>query len=324
MPLFTDNDVVTAADMLALDSEVAAVAKAANIPLEGSTGIIRQAWQECADALQSATQAYGGSLYGAWPGVMASGYDGGFGSSRQRLPVSGIVASSPYGNRDSPLKRWMTYRSLALLYRDASARKTNDRYQTKFATYENESARVWRALFSQGLPRVFLPLECPGAVHGYGAGVWSTGNLSLVSTGSAAQFNALVAITWVDQSGGYVSPVNKGNAESGPSAILPMEILASNVLSVSIAGLIPPNNQAQFPRGIADGPVITKNATGWNVYVGNQSDPAGVMYLQNSTPVAIGTTTYQLSGSPATSGYQLLPGQVADRNEAFQRVAQRG
>jgi hypothetical protein len=324
MSLYTDNDVVTPADMLALDSEVAAVARVAGIPLDGPGGIIRQAWQECADAITSAIQVYGGAIYGAWPGILTIGYDGGFGTSRQRMPLSGIVTSSPYGNRDSQLKRWMTYRALSLLYRDASARKTNDRYQVKFDTYEHESKRVWRALFSSGLPRVFIPFECPGAVHGYGAGVWSTANLSTVVTGSAAAFNALVAITWVDQSSGYVSPVNKGNAESGPSAVLLMAVPASNVLSVSIAGLIPPNNQAQFPRGIADGPVVTKNATGWNVYVGSQADPAGVLYLQNSTTVPIATTSYTLSGSPATTGYQLLPGQVADKNEAFQRVSQRG
>ena len=66
---------------------------------------------------------------------------------------------------------------------------------------------------------------------------------------------------------------------------------------------------------------VQQTATHWNVYVGKSG---GQKYLQNSSPIAIGTTTYDLSAAPALSGNPLWSGQVADGTKPLARIAGRG
>ncbi|CAB4130838.1 hypothetical protein UFOVP130_38 [uncultured Caudovirales phage] len=321
MSLLVDDDFVTLADMAAIDPEVSDVADAEEITVVGDGGIVRQAWNECADALLEAMQSFGGDII-AWPGSITS--YGAFGVSRPRLRLNQIVVSPVYGRRESTLKRLMIYQAIVLFYRAAANRRANDRYETKYKRFAADLATLWYRLRATGLPMVAIPLAAPGALHDYYAGNWGFSNLMFVAGGSAAQAMYNVAITWVGQTSGYVSPLNKNNAESGPSAILTATIPDSNLLKVSINGLNPPSTAQQPNRGISEGPYVTKQATGWNIYVGDFADPNGAMYLQNSTPIPVGTLSYTLPASPVLSGSLMQPGQVPDSNYAFQKILQRG
>lgn len=316
MSLLIDDDHVTLSDLLAIDPEVGEIADAESILVEGDGSIIRQAWDECADTLLESMQAFGGDLLG-WPGSLA--LYGGFGVTRPRVRLNQIVVSAPYGRRYSPLRRWMIYQALVLFYRAAMNRRTSDRYELKWERMTEEAKRYWRHLWTSGLPIVAVPLACPGALHEYQAGEWSQENVSTVPGGSAAQDDLYyVAVTWT--AGDYVSPTVKNNGESGPSKLTAITVPAGNVLRVSIAGLNAPGT-IPFAPGIADGPFITRQATGWNVYVG-KTDSA--LYLQNATPIPLATTTYTLPDVPVLSGSMLQPGQVPDANFTFQRTLQRG
>ena len=320
MSLLIDSDCVTQADMVALDPEVATVATAEGFTVTGDGSIIRQAWDECADTLTESMQAFGGDII-AWPGSITA--YGAFGISRPRLRLNQIVVTPTYGRRDSTLRRWMIYRAMALFYRAAANRLIKDRYETKWQRYEAESKKIWWNLWSNGLPMIAIPMAAPGALHDYYAGSWAASNLANVSASSTAGGSFNVVITWVDQTSGYVNSLNKNNAEGGPSAMLTTTVPANDVLQVNINGLNPPSMVQQPNRGIAEGPYITRNATAWNVYVGSPTDPNGLMYLQNSTPIPVSTLSYTLAGDPVLSGALLQPGQVPDSNFAFQKTLQR-
>lgn len=320
MALLIDSDFVCVADMLAIDPEMSDVADAEQIAVTGDDSIVRQMWDECADTLTAEMQAFGGDII-AWPGSITT--YGAFGISRPRVRLNQIVVSSVYGRKNSTLKRWMIYRALALFYRAAANRRVNDRYEVKWERFSGEAAGAWKALWANGLPYVAIPLAAPGAPHDYFAGYWSASNISYVSGGSSALATYNVAITWVDQTSGYVNPLSKNNAESGPSAYLSATVPANELLQVSILGLNPPSTAQQPNRGIAEGPYVTRQATGWNVYVGTSGDNNGLMYLQNAVPIPVGTTSITLA-TITLAGPLLQPGQVPDANYAFQKILQRG
>lgn len=108
-----------------------------------------------------------------------------------------------------------------------------------------------------------------------------------------------VAVTWVEQTR-YLSPKTKGNSESAPSArATGISVTTANVLHVDISVLNPPNGLNPLNSALGQGLVIPGIASGWNVYVGAQG---GTLFLQNATPIAIGTTGYTLAGAPVLSG----------------------
>jgi len=320
MSLLIDQDVITQTDLLAIDPEIADVADVEDITVEGPQSICRESWNECADILLDAMQAFGGDII-AWPGTLTT--YGAFGISRPRLRLNQIVLSTPYANRHSVLYRWMIYRALTMFYRAASNRRSIDRYELKFERFEKDTKKHWRTLFATGLPMVALPLACPGAVHELQSGTFGLlTNLAVVAGGTMPADTAFdVAITWVDGTQ-YVSPANTQNAESGPSVTLTVTVPTGNVLQVNLSGLNPPSSKsAMLQRGIADGPYITRTASGWNAYVG---PTGGILTLQNAAPIPVATTTYTLPDAPTTTGAQMLPGQFPDANYTFQRICQRG
>ena len=312
MSLFVDDDFVTVDHLMALDPEVLEIASAEGIATEGDGSVVRQAWDECADRLLEAIQTFGGELVET-PGTITSGWF--FSSSKPRVRLNQIVVSPQYGRRTSTLQRWMTYRALALFYRAAMNRRVSDRYETKYDRMMDESRRMWRSLFASGLPVVLNPLPCPGAVHEIHAGEFDSTAVTTIPGPGAPEGSYDVAITWVDGTA-YVSPENKGNAESGPSRVLPIFVPADQLIQVSIAGLIPPGS-AQY-RGEA-----TRKATGWNIYVGEAG--SGRLYQQNVAPIPLTTTSYSVAGPPALGvPYLLDSGQRADFNLTFQNIVGRG
>ena len=317
MSLYTDSDILTESDLLAIDPEVSTVADAEGIVVSGSGSIISQAWDECADKILAAVQSFSGDLF-AWPGqITALNY---LGASRPRLKLTQIVWTASYANRNSPIRRWMIYRALYLFYRAASGRRETDRYERKRDQFEQEGKMHWRTLFRYGLPMVSKPLSAPGATHELNAGTWGASNVTAVAGGaSSAPVTYDVAITWVDTTQ-YASPTNTQNAESGPSATQTITVPAAEVLQVSIASLIPPGTLPD-QAGTADGIMIGLNASGWNIYAG---PTGGTLYLQNSSPIPTATQTYAFAGPPVATGAAMTNGQVPNVNYTFQTMLNRG
>lgn len=209
MALLIDDDHITLSDLLSVDPEVAEIADAEGITVEGDGGIARQAWDECADRLMAAMRS--------------------FSEEGPRVRLSQIVVSSEHGRSISPLRRWMIYRALALFYRAAMNRRVSDRYADKHDRMRDELKSKWRVLSSLGLPFVIQPVPCPGAVHGHSAGQFGAESVSFVPGGSQAEASFDVALTWVNQA-----------TESGPSKVLTVTIPENQLLRVSIEGLTPP------------------------------------------------------------------------------------
>lgn len=312
--LFTDSDVLSAGDLAALDAEVAEVAAAEDLIIDGEGSILRQAWEECANEILARMEAFGGHLVFAGGGSW-----GGRTGTQSRVYLTQIVASDAYARKLSALQRWVLYRALVLFYRAAMNRTVNDRHALKMAQFESDARRHWKALWSRGLPVVWEALPCPGALHEWNAGAWDGANLEGVPGGADPERTYTVAVTWVDGSR-YQSATAKGNAESGPSQVLAYTLPANELLRVDIGTLHPPDGRPGA-RTPADGAFRTLTATGWNVYVGAAEGP---LYLQNGTPLPVGETVYSLPGAPLLAGAVLDPGQVPDTNFTFQNVLQRG
>lgn len=311
--LFTDNDLLAASDLTALDSEVSDVAAAEELIVEGEGSILRQAWEECANEILGRMDAFGGQL------LFSGGTLGSFGGRRSQVYLTQIVASDAYARKLSALQRWVLYRALVLFYRAAMNRTVNDRHALKLAQYENDAAQHWKALWRRGLPVALAPLPCPGALHEWNSGTWDGTNVLGVSGGSSPEATYTVAITWVDASR-YQSTAAKNNGESGPSKVMAFTLPANQLLRVNIASLRPPNG-VPAARTPADGAFSTLAASGWNVYVGSYDGP---LYLQNAQPVPVATLEYTLAGAPVLSGAVLDPGQVPDTNFTFANTLQRG
>lgn len=318
MPLFTDSDLLTQGDLAAIDPEVPVVAQEETIVVEGASGVIATAWDECADALLEAMQAYGGAVQPM--GVASALYTGAtIGHAASRVYLTQIVAGDRYERKLSALQRWMLYKALVAFYRAAVNRRVFDRYSEKLDRFCLEERRHWRTLAARGLPVVREPLPAPGAVHEFASGSWGSGNVSSVAGGTSAAATYDVAITWVDGAR-YVSPGSKGNAESGPSGRLALTVPANSLLRIDITSLNPPVSGLLPARTPADGLVSALEATGWLVYAGL---PGETLYLQTPSPLAIASKVYTFAGAPLLSGPTLDPGQMPDANYAFVNTLQR-
>ena len=310
--LFTDDDLLTADALAAVDPEAPEVAAAEGIVMEGEYSIIRAAWEECANALLAKMEQFGGGL--------DEETSSGLGTARSRVHLTQIVASDPYPRKLSALQRWMLYEALQLFYRAATNRTLNDRYESKRERYEEDAQRHFKRLAAFGLPVVTEPLPCPGALHEYNAGSWSAANLAGAAGGALIATTYDIAITWVDASR-YQSAASKGNGESGPSKVLSFTVPANQLLRLDITSLAPPAQGNQYRWVSADGPLVLLNPTHWNVYAGATDGP---LWLQNPQPIAVGTKVYTLGAAPLLSGTPLDPGQVPNARYAFRPILQRG
>jgi hypothetical protein len=338
--LFTDSDLITGASLLALDPEVQAVNamcqkdQTAPIVLDGPGSICEEAWIECRNKLEPQLAAFSTMFgqAGQQPHLAAVFNTGGSYSSgtRARLRLNQIVAHDIYYSASaSQLQKWMRFEALQILFRAAANRlRSNkgdeDRYEKKRRQYASDAQTAWERMRTSGMPYVITYLDAPGAKHAFRAGSWGTANLSQTAGGSGSAGTVYVAITYCSTSGGYVSPISKGNAESGPSAEVSVALSAANLLSVSIASLNPPDGANPPNVGLSQGVTPFLTATHWNVYVGSVA--GGDKYLQNGSPIPIATKSYMLADAPVFSGYTLEPGQFADpsANALFGNVITRG
>lgn len=294
MALFTDSDHVTAADLRAIDYEIADVAETHHLTLEGPGSICRGAWEECADRLLAQFRRHNGPMFPYDVNTLPDWGNGGGGNVRASIALDAVVVSDELAEKTSALENWMIYVALEGLYRAVSNSSQEDRYKKKQEAYQRETSRAWRTLTATGLPLVAQPLASPGAIHVRGAGTFRDTDVSAIASGTRDAQSVEVAITWWDA---------LRQVESGPSRIVGFTVPAGSLLNVSRSGCTPP---------VA--------ATHWNVYV---AAATGEALTRQFAQIPIATTNWTASGAIAGTDYELGTGQAAERWMAFSNLWQR-
>jgi hypothetical protein len=330
MSLWVDGLFVQSADLILLDPEVGDVASASSITVDGPSGLCAETISECLSEIMAKMQRFGGYLSSGMLSAnhLAAVFNvGGPGVNRTKITPSQIVVRQQNIPQVDAVRRWVAYRCLYNFFRAAANRTQDERFEGKARAYWTDAKRRFLPLLrSNGLPVVYRPMPCPGATLDRNAGNWTSSNVTTVSRMGTTGGEFDVAITWVDQSqyngpqyGGQLN--KKGNAESYTSAVQTTTVTAGEALSVSIAGLNPPNLY-QDPAYANLCLVTDLNATGYNVYVGLTGQ---TLYLQNASPIPVATTSYALPADPVLSGYASDWGQYMDSLYTFnQDVLQRG
>jgi hypothetical protein len=314
----TDSDIITQADLVGVDPEVDKTAPNESIDVPTA---IRLGMESVIHTISTRYQGFSGYLMS--PGSSA-GHNAAVMNtystavSRPRVRPNQVVGIGPDPARRE-MHTWIKYASLYAFYRSAYHRKIDDRYEKKMLFYGLENNQARDRLDATGLPVVLSPIPCPGAVRELNVGTWGAANVSAGGSGSTEPGGRSldVAITWVGA--GYVSAAKPANQESAGSPMLTQAMLASQVVSVNIASLNPPNGLIGM-IGTADGVFGQIPATGWNVYVGLFDQ---VMWLQNASPIPVATKTFTLPNAPVLSGSPLGYGQFPDYNFASARMIQR-
>lgn len=311
MSLFTDGTWLTSADLDVVDGEFTEIATANNVIVNNSAGSqLTYSMLEAGQFLEGKFQNFSGYLVGlgasanavaAVQNVLSTAIN------RPRAMLHQVAVTEPDPNRTA-VKSWIRYFALHIFYESLFSRFSVDRYEKKMLRYEKAKFKAWENLQRNGLPIVLNPLSCPGAIFDYGAGTFGVSNVTTVSTGTETGGSFDVSISWCSLPL-YTSYSNQGNAESGPSPVVNLLVAANNVLKVSISGLKVPDGTMANALGSALGIFSPLAATHWNVYVGATGGPR---YLQNSSPIAVTTTTYQLAGDPVLSGSAQNAGQCSN------------
>jgi hypothetical protein len=321
--LWTDATFVNTADLLAIDAEMTDVATANNVDVANHT--IPQAIRECGTELLINMQRFGGFLSSGNISAnhLAAVFNvGGPGVNRTRILLGQIVVDDRHV---LTIKTWVEYYALVLLYRDIFARTKGDRFKIKMEQFSKDlKQKHWPWLRTMGIPIVYRPLPCPGAVNER-SGTWDTSNVGTAASPGAVGGSFYVVTTYVDQSQYLgpafgVGPNAVNNGQSHPSAALHITTAADQAIEVDITSLIPPSGQVDQSQ-LAQAIVTPYRASGWNVFVGTSA--TGPFYLQNASPIPILTKTYTLAGDPVLSG-ATPNGQFTDALYTLQDTLQRG
>jgi hypothetical protein len=313
MSLFTDGPFITQADLIRVDSEIPIIVGAQAIDLDEC---IAQASQEVGHWLIARMQRWAGRATDAvmsWH-ISATGAGRTESENRARLSLSQVVVTDPElpGFKNS-LGILCLYETLYQFYRNASRAADIDRYEEKRDAFLDEIQKKYKPrMIAEGVAVVGIPMPAPAARWQTGTGKFEVADVSGVSGGSVDTDQDIdIALTYIDPT--------KSNAESGPSARVPYTIVADEKAVVSAARLRPPTGQTragQLPRVL----VAEHNATHWNVYAGERD---GVLYLQNESPIAIGTTSFTFPAALATTT-EIGLGQYADQFLSMPTLMGRG
>lgn len=310
-------------DLSAIDQEVVDQVAVANLTMDGPNGVIAKSMSKIRGDLNANLQRYGGykGVAGIGGGHLAAVMNTGWNTGNYtRLLLSQVVVKWPHLPPVDALRNWLEYSVLVEFFRMASSRvqSPRDRLKEKQKEYAKEVMwRLWPTLQANGLPMVYQPLACPGALYEIGAGTWALGTATVSGTTGG---NYFASITFVDMSR-YVSPTNKANAESGLSQVNSdaITVNADSVIAFDITGLNPPGGQ--IVNALLSLAVITPlTATHWNCYVGAKAD---TLFLQNASPIPIATKTYALPADPILTGFTADFGQAPDCNYFMANVLQR-
>lgn len=325
--LFTDGMFVSLSDLNVIDQEVANLSAQNNIAMDKSqSSLLRESHLDAGEDLLSHLQNFSGYLVGV--GVNSNALAAvlnilSTAINRPRLLLNQLTVLEPSPTRHA-FSRWVKYRALFDFYRALYYRRTSEeRFGLKMEMYEKETRKRWNTLKGRGIPVVLNPLSRPGATFDYGAGVWDASNVTVVSHSGPAGGSFKVAITYCSLPP-YVNLANQAGAESCNSDPIPLDVSADTVISISLAGLNPPNGIMQVAIGTAEGVYPPLPATHWNVYIGikdGDGSTVNPMFLQNPTPIPIATTTYTLTANPVVTGSNIgNPGQPAQYDFSYQAM----
>jgi len=321
--LWTDRPFISAADMVAVDSEVPAFAQADRIVIGGANGLISQVIQECGVELLSIMQSPG--CIGVPTGVPAAHMSAllvGSPANTVRVQLAQVVVSDPRPNYWSPVQRWVIYRTLARFYERIVQSQGADRIQAKWKnTMSNLELNYQPFLFNNGIPAVSNPFPCPGASGEIDTGSFTADDVTLIDGGSSTTDQQLaVAVSWIGAD--WVSEEERHNAESALSEPVRITVPAGKGLQVSIARLQPVTDMNYGLKYLGGYKPLT--AVGWNVWVGKQGmEKLDRLWLQQSAiPLSIKEITLPDPVIPGT--YADHQGQVATISMSVQRVFMRG
>lgn len=299
--LWVDEDFITQADLITLDSEIAEIAETENIVI---SDIIRRAKEKCQGTL-SAFMSFSGL---SPTDLTLRNLNFPIGTPDLRYNYAGFAQLVVNGESETnwgALKHWVAAKTLAEFYR-AATNKNSDRYSDRHeGILEEIKQQLWPNFKRRGLPIVFNPLVAPGAIMER-AGTFGANNVDLVAGAGTSTATFYFAITWVGDR--YLTASQKFNSESYRSARVSKLMVNGQVARVSIAGLIPPDGQQ---------PEFTKSncrytpgrAVGWNVWAGITE---GALYRQNAAAIPIATTSFTLPGDPLLTGEKADLGQFED------------
>src|SRR5271169_681357 len=148
MALFTDAPISTLDQLAAQDTAVLDVASNEGIDASAKISLAQQELGvELTSAFsRSAFSSTSPSLW--WPGSVAT--------SLTVLQLPNIVVTPP-------LQLWHTFRTLALIYRDAYGNQLNDRYAAKWKEYQDLAKWASIMLFQTGIGVVSDPITVAGS-----------------------------------------------------------------------------------------------------------------------------------------------------------------
>jgi hypothetical protein len=157
------------------------------------------------------------------------------------LAVNGLAPAAPLTLTNivvtPPLRLWLLFHTLELVYRDAFFSQLNDRYQAKWNEYKDLSTSAAALLFQIGVGTVADPI--PQAVHP---------KLTLVA-GTLAPAKYFVEVSWKNITG----------QEGSPSEMTALDVTTGNTLRVQ--ALSPPPNAVSWNvyAGILPGALTLQN-----------------------------------------------------------------
>ena len=194
--LFTDNPAIAIEDLADYETAVLDTAHTEGINLTVKISL--------------ATNEVGLQLQSRFTPLAANGN-----GTDPQLTLANIVITPP-------LRLWLLFHTLELVYRDAYFSQLNDRYQAKWNEYKDLSTSAAALLFQIGVGTVADPI--PQAVHP---------KLSLV-TGTLAPAKYFVEVSWKNVTG----------QEGGPSETTALDVPAGSALQVQ--ALSPPPNAVSW------------------------------------------------------------------------------
>jgi hypothetical protein len=225
MALFNDGPISTAADLQQYENSILTVASTENIDLASKLLLAQQDLAN--EVVLFLLRRPHRRNYSLWDDSSAS--------PRSRQLTDVVVTD--------PLRKWHVHRTLALVYRDAYNNQLNNRYQGKWAEYEELAKVSSRIYFQIGVGLVADPVpRAPVPLVTSVAGVATAGTF-------------YIAVTWLDTTGqeGAPSDFAQLGTTDGQQLVVTISNPPQNVTSWNVyVGMSPGtlNLQNQSPLGI--------------------------------------------------------------------------
>jgi len=144
MALFTDGFAAGLEDLLGYEADLQAVASAAGLDLNTK---LKLAQTEVGAQIEASSRRPGNVFYGGNAGWQSTGAE----VSLPRFDTAQVVVTPP-------LRLWLIFQALALVFRDAHTRKANDKYLPKWREYKELAKWASELLFQTGVGLTATPI----------------------------------------------------------------------------------------------------------------------------------------------------------------------